>query len=225
MLEPASPAKPPEDQNENFWAQLGALLDWALAVLGAASDIAKLQLVVGARRADILGWLRALERLARLGLVRMALGLPSPPKSRPRPLRPRPRLRRAIVLDPDKPETWPAPFRVLAREGEEPGNARAPLIIARRGSALKNSGIYRAWPLAVRLEAVRRVAENPLPYALRLRRALEARPQHALARMSVLARGSPQPAAQHNLQHGPADFLIEEAEFAAMDAVLRWDSS
>jgi hypothetical protein len=69
------------------------------------------------------------------------------------------------------------------------------------------------------------VAENPLPYALRLRRALEARPQHALARMSVLARGSPQPAAQHNLQHGPADFLIEEAEFAAMDAVLRWDSS
>lgn len=218
MADPQSAEKLAETSPAPFWAQVRALLDWALAVLGAASDIARLQLVASPRRVEILSWLRPLERLARLGLMEMALALPAPATVPPRVAGAR--ARSLAALDPDKPETWPARFALLA-QSKRAASTNLPIQGANRpGSALTGSGVFRAWPLAARMEAVRRVTENPEPYARRLRRALEARPERAMA----LARGSP-PRRRPDAPHGPADFLIEEAELAVMGAVMRWDSS
>jgi hypothetical protein len=126
------------------------------ALHGGPALIACLQLVIGARRRELLDWLRPIEALLRRLLFLEAQELRIAPAPR-RP--PHPRLRHLITPDPQKPETWPAHFRAF-----ETRTQRRPATMPTRQS----SGLYNAFTLAERWEAALRVVDNPARYARRL---------------------------------------------------------
>jgi hypothetical protein len=98
-------------------------------------------------------WLRSLERLTRRLILAAALAINVVPK----PLDPvapaRPRQRRRILIWFNKPSTWIARLRMMPRK---PPETRAP-----RSARREQPRVLPAFPLARRLEAVRRVLADP----------------------------------------------------------------
>jgi hypothetical protein len=110
-------------------------------------------------------WLRTVEALFRRLLFIEAsyyVGEVTPPK--PRVKRPRPR--REMAFFPDQPDAWRVTFRTMER-----GRPRHRRASRSHRAPLK---FYSAWPLAERFEALLRVHNNPVPYAKRLARRLNA---------------------------------------------------
>lgn len=106
-------------------------------------------------------WVYHLELLVHRLVLVGALALnfvlrPSPPRD------PRARKRRRILLWPARPECWPARFRMMRGGPRHVHAADRPRVVARWKPAVMPS-----FPLARRLEAMRRVLANP---AARIRR-------------------------------------------------------
>jgi hypothetical protein len=161
------------------WEDLATLLRWAAALFGEPASLHHDRLVERSRGLALRGWLRGLEAIARALLLMAAAALTRPAPARSRAPRAAPPARDAG--DPstddgaaDPSERWagvafrlapPASRASLGRDRWPP----APLI--------------RTAPLAVRFEALIRVAEAPGRYVRRMSRRLHAAP--SLARLAA----------------------------------------
>jgi hypothetical protein len=163
------------------WEELAQLIKWALALFGAPAELAAEVLAPRRSALAIRGWLAALEGMARALLLTMTFSLPGPNVI---PGRARRRVRPAPAApdrghDPfaeffvEDPEAEPPPsegwagvaFRTLpSSRSTTPGGPRKPALhhLPTRS-------------LALRLEALIRVAEAPEVYARRLARTLARR--------------------------------------------------
>lgn len=185
---------PPPQENPLLWERLRALFTRVIAAIGAPAVIAALSLSPR-MRAEMSRQLALVEVMARKLLLAEAVALMAPPERGPRvvetPLAADglytlpPSRRRAGVrtraIDPADPETWPARFALaLPRDSRAVQDRRAPRIRALWGEThaaapLKQPAPRRhhsdAFRVARRAEALRRVLDNPAPYARRLARA------------------------------------------------------
>jgi hypothetical protein len=159
---------------QDAWQTVGELYRYIVALFGAPLAIAESLLLVKKSRRDILAWLGPVEALARRILLLRALSLPPtnepPPKIAPSPLFIAFTDRAEAAIDPDS-EKWRVrfcvmPYGVLRRKQSREKCAD------RRGGALA----FNALPLARRIEALRRVLENPGPAIARLARLLATQP-------------------------------------------------
>ncbi|HWA22021.1 MAG TPA: hypothetical protein VG735_06460 [Caulobacterales bacterium] len=156
------------------WQAMGDLYAAIVSLFGAPFDIAMQLILVRQNRRDILAWLGPVEALARRLLLLKALSLPTPNDA---PTKAPPG--RVVIAFADRPiedihpdsEKWRVRFCVMphgvlrARRNAEPN---AGLGADQRGGAIN----FNALPLARRLEALRRLLENPQPALTRLRRLL-----------------------------------------------------
>lgn len=180
---------PPEPPNRAaplaLWRVAQEFINWLYMLFGAPEKIAAKYTLPRKLHAQMLTWLRAGEALLRkLVLIEAAALAPLGPcmdvaacePSAPR--RPSQRSHREPVpLDPSQPEQWRVSFRLVARQriaGERNRRERS------YGSRLVRSALAAA-PLARRFEALLRVFNEPLPYARRLARQLQAEPERAQA--------------------------------------------
>jgi hypothetical protein len=171
------------------------LLDAAEGLLGALlfafwrpEDIAALPGVWQWRKLDFLDWLRPLEKLLRRIVLteafHLALSQTLPAQTLPAAGLARPTRRSPVPVstatepDPERPESWPASFRVLGREPKprrRRSTRRPPSDPHFPEKPRFRRKLHDPKPLALRLEAVMRVMANPAPFirrvAFRLRRA------------------------------------------------------
>jgi hypothetical protein len=158
------------------WNHVGELYAWIISVFGDAEAIAAQLMLTRARRRDLLAWLGPVEALARRLLLLKALTLPPP--NQPAPHAATGRLAIAFTDAPEpspeeSPERWRVIFRVMP-------NAACPrraadTAFANERSQDKRATSFNAFALARRIEALRRVLENPKPALARLARALATR--------------------------------------------------
>ena len=188
---------PPPPDTTLLWERLRALFARVIAAVGAPAILAALTLAPR-MATEIVRQLALVEILARKLLLADAIALIPPPQRGPRlvvtPLRAsglytvkqtRRRARtpaRAYAIEPARPETWSARFALaLPRDPRVVQERRAPRIRALWGDArtppapppepaprrLHND----AFRVARRAEALRRMLNDPAPYARRLARA------------------------------------------------------
>jgi hypothetical protein len=200
----AAPARP----RANLWAAAREALDFMATLFGGPAAIARLIWVVGARRAEMLAWLAPVERLARK-LVALEAASLAPPPLMAAPLRQgaqpsAPRARRDIDIE--TPQDWPARFCVSApQERRRPAGPATP---PRSVGAPNFDGLYPAFAIASRLEALRRVVEDSAPHARRLARRLARTP----GLLTALARPAPRRAPCAAPCPTPCSWALEEAE-------------
>jgi hypothetical protein len=189
-------ASPPPPDTTLLWERLRALFARVIAAIGAPAIIAALTLAPR-MATEIVRQLALVEILARKLLLADAVALIPPPQRGPRlvvtPLRAsglytvkqaRRRTRTpacARAIDPAKPETWSARFALaLPRDPRVVQERHAPRIRALWGETptpppAPEPGPRRrhgeAFRIARRAEALRRMLNDPGPYARRLARA------------------------------------------------------
>lgn len=166
-----------------LWRRLRAMFDRAAIVIGAPQTLARLTTLTRQRRHEIAGWIARLECIARKLIFAEAATL-APPAA--------PALRRVTQTSPTKPpcapapdltqpHTWAARFKLAPpRDPLAVAAAHAPRIRALWGPtsppACAPPAATQAAPaplrFAFRLEALRRVLDDPAPYARRLARVL-----------------------------------------------------
>ncbi len=154
------------------WDAMGDLYAWIVALFGAPLALAEQLLLVRKTRRELLEWLGPVEAVVRRLLLLKALAAPKP--NCPPPRASAGRLVTAFAdrpiadFDPDSTK-WRVRFCVM------------PLgALHRKGgdteSGDKSGGVnFNALPLARRIEALRRVLENPEPAIARLARLLATR--------------------------------------------------
>ncbi len=201
-------ASPPS--STPIWDRLRATFDRVIAAVGAPAVVALLSLSSRRARYDIVRQLLMLECLVRRLLLAEAAALDPPEAERgPRlitiPIRApglvtplnhvrRPTPQRAPrPIDPARPETWSAQFSLsLPRDPYVPLDRHAPQIRALWGATAppplpptpRRERRSASFLLARRLEAIRRVLNDPAPHARRLAVAQ----QRAAARSPEVAR-------------------------------------
>jgi hypothetical protein len=128
-------------------------------------------ILVRQNRRDILAWLGPVEALARRLLLLKALSMPTPndapPKTPPG---------RVVIAFADRPqedihpesEKWRVRFCVMPHGVLRTKRSAGEVCKDQRGGSVN----FNALPLARRLEALRRLLENPQPALARLRRLL-----------------------------------------------------
>jgi hypothetical protein len=155
---------------QDAWQAMGDLYAAIVSLFGAPFDIAMQLILVRQNRRDILAWLGPVEALARRLLLLKALSLPppndAPPKTPPG---------RVVIAFADRPqediypesEKWRVRFCVMPHGVLRTKRNKEPCA-DQRGGAIN----FNALPLGRRLEALRRLLENPQPALARLRRLL-----------------------------------------------------
>ncbi len=154
---------------QDAWQHVGDMYAWIVSLFGAPFDIAERLLLVRKSRRDLLAWLGPVEALARRLLLLKALTLPPPNYAPPKAGEGRLLIAfadRALDDIHPKSETWRVRFCVMPH-GIVRRKSDAPCA-DRRGGDIN----FNALPLARRLEALRRVLENPAPAVARLCRLL-----------------------------------------------------
>jgi len=168
-----------------FWRRLKAMFARASDVIGAPEALALLQALTRRRCHEIACWVARLECIARklifaeaAHLDHKTLQVGARASGPPRVSAARAKCPRA--LDPAQPQTWPARFKLAPpRDPFTVPERRAPRIRALWGPtppAPSRAVSAPAQPtpaplrLAIRIEALRRVLENPHPHAQRLAR-------------------------------------------------------
>ncbi|MES1204276.1 MAG: hypothetical protein ABUS57_22775 [Pseudomonadota bacterium] len=155
---------------QDAWQNVGDLYATIVSLFGAPFEIATQFILMRQNRRDILAWLGPVEALARRLLLLKALTMPkpndAPPKALPGRIVTAFADRKIEDIHPDAVK-WRVRFNVMpigalsrkppAESGAEPGADR-------RGGEIN----FNALPLARRLEALRRVLENPAPALARL---------------------------------------------------------
>lgn len=177
---------PHEPDLAPLWRRLKAMFARARDVIGAPQTLALLRALTHRRRHEIACWVARLECIARKLIFAEAAHLTLAPDiarataaRAARAATTRTRLRGSL-LDPAQPQTWPATFKLAPpHDSLAVPESRAPRIRALWGAtAPAPSRAECAAPsptpaplrLAVRIEALRRVLDNPHPHALRLAR-------------------------------------------------------
>jgi hypothetical protein len=156
------------------WDHVTGMYDYIVALFGAPFALAEQMLLMRKSRRDLLAWLGPVEALARRLLLLKALALPKANYAPPKPFEGRLLIaftdRPLPTLDADSAD-WRVCFNVM------PYGVRRQKRRAETGVCLDQRGAddCNAIPLARRLEALRRVLENPAPAIARLARLLAAR--------------------------------------------------
>jgi hypothetical protein len=159
---------------QDAWQGVGELYRWITSLFGAPFALAERLLLLKETRRDILAWLGPVEALARRLLLLKALSLPAPNYLPPKPF-----AGRLLIAFTDRPlqainpesEKWRVCFSVMPHG----------VLRRKRGAQIgayadpRSPDDFNAFPLARRLEALRRVLENPAPAVARLCRLLAAR--------------------------------------------------
>jgi hypothetical protein len=184
-----------------LWRAVQTFLHTLYNLFGAPEDVAAQGQLTTKARTEIQRWLRACEAaLRRLLLIEAAaLAVVSePPASSRQGHRRKPRPRKLMTFEANKPEQWRVSFRCFApalRQAQGPNTTRG-LSPSKAGPTL-----HSPWPLAERYEALIRVFNAPHAYAKRLATRLRRAAQRLFLK--------PEPDAPN---------LIGEEEFADMDA-------
>jgi hypothetical protein len=164
------------------WSHVATLCGWILNLLNPA-DIGERVSLLRDKRRELLAWLGPAEALARRVLLLKALSLPKanlPPAHAitgklTNAFTDRTEAELTECLE-GPPETWRVRFRVMPSIG--PHRRLAAGETSEREPQAKGwrlSSIYNAIPLARRIEALRRVLDNPEPAVKRLVRLLATR--------------------------------------------------
>lgn len=162
---------------ERFWLCLGESAGWIVSLFGAPSKIAGCLILTRGLRENILAWLAPIEAFARRLLVIEAASLPRPNFALPKAASGR----ISTALE-DAPLTmlgenegeWRVRFKVW------PGVTSAPC--ARRACEKpppRNQIVFNAYPIARRIEALLRLAEDRTGALARIARRLFANPKAA----------------------------------------------
>ncbi|HWA23542.1 MAG TPA: hypothetical protein VG735_14200 [Caulobacterales bacterium] len=159
---------------QDAWQAMGDLYAAIVSLFGAPFEIATQFILMRQNRREILAWLGPVEALARRLLLLKALSMPKPNDAPPKVLP-----GRLVIAFADRPiedidpnsEKWRVRFSVMPRGVLRRTRSKEPhtgLGADQRGGAIN----FNALPLARRLEALRRLLENPQPALARLRRLL-----------------------------------------------------
>lgn len=161
------------------------LLRLVLVRFWTPQQLANLPHIRQARRLEFLDWLQPLELMLRRMLfieaAALASTLPEPAPRRPVQRKPTTSSRTTRPFDPDCPEAWRVSFNTmpLARAG---GLRRACNVERRSEKPRESQRTVDARPLAFRLEALIRIAADPLVWvkrlAVRMRRQGAPSPRH-----------------------------------------------
>jgi hypothetical protein len=158
---------------QDAWQAMGDFYAAIVSLFGAPFDIAMQLILVRQNRRDILAWLGPVEALARRLLLLKALSMPTPndapPKSPPGRVLIAFADRAQEDIDPES-EKWRVQFCVMPHGVLRAKRSKEPCA-DQRGGAIN----FNALPLGRRLEALRRLLENPQPALARLRRLLATR--------------------------------------------------
>ncbi|MBI1252048.1 MAG: hypothetical protein GC189_11300 [Alphaproteobacteria bacterium] len=147
------------------------LLRCAYSVVGEPLELIAMAVVPRRTATHGLRYLRTLETLTRRLILAHAalLGLQAAPQRRRTARKPK-RVARVAFNPEGAPETWRGVHFALTLPLERFGRARSRRTARGAGRSLSGASIAR------RIEAVRRVAENPAPYARRLALSLSRKP-------------------------------------------------
>lgn len=211
------------------WQHVATLYSWIVKLLDPARLSERVSLLRDKRR-ELLSWLGPAEALARRVLLLKALSLP--PANLPGAAPTKGRLAMAYADRPQRhpldyaevaPEKWRVRFCVLPSRGAESrflsGDYRDEQESEPRAKGWTLMSVYNAIAFARRIEALRRVLENPEPEVKRLVRYLATR-RDAILR----AFGAYRPPA------GPARTALSDTQYAldcalAPDVMLGADTS
>jgi len=166
-----APETHPRAASLDLWRHFRAFLCSVLNIFGQPEDIAARHTLTRTEWLRTNTWISAAEALLRRLLLIEAAAIPAKPAhaaSRPKA----PRVRKLVAFLPDKPEAWRVHFRCLLTD--QPSRPQ------QRARDKTPSRFCSAWPLALRLEALQRVFNDPHAYAARL--AARLRRARAIAR-------------------------------------------
>ncbi len=207
-----------------LWRVAGAFMHMLFALFGSPQRVAERHTLRLEGHRLMASWLRAGEAMMRRLLLIEASAY-AKPNTRPL-LRPsRKRTRKVMSFTADAPEQWRVSFRCFVSENRRPPASRRR---SRQGPPAPRKRISRedrwsaenrkpvrfraAWPLAERFEAMRRVFNDPAPYARRLARRLHATPH----RSDALLRAPPE--AAHRVDHFDAMTQAAKAAVAGFNS-------
>ena len=207
LLTPASDL--PHWGLSGFWGRAIGVWERIASEWGKPSDIAAQPRISYFSILDLRRWVRGLERFVRYLVLAAALAFDpgAVRQHKPGPAR----QRRRVLLWPHKPEQWPARLTLLPRERDE-----RPTVP--RNPDPRRTGTFDAWPLAIRLQAIFNVIENPNARVLSCARALaRIRARNATAncprRLGVRELRKPRTDAEH-IFYQPTRDLIPHVEAA-----------
>jgi hypothetical protein len=160
--------------HQNAWDHVSEMYRYIVALFGAPFALAERFILMKKDRRDLLAWLGPVEALARRLLLLKALALPAPNYLAPKPF-----AGRLLIAFTDRPlqaihpesESWRVCFSVMPYGVLRRKRGAERVAHTDRRSADE----FNAVPLARRVEALRRVLENPAPAIARLARLLAAR--------------------------------------------------
>jgi hypothetical protein len=152
----------PAEHLAEAWASARAVWEDIVLMFDTPRGLAEHGWMIRRDHARLQGYLRALTALVQRLVLILALSLDVPT---PKPQRPRPRVRHYRVCVRSHfhkwPETWPAGLAM-------PLSPRAPRRRVRPPSDTLRKTVAPLWGPAQRLEALRRLIEDPMPRARRL---------------------------------------------------------
>jgi len=169
----------------HLWRIAEAFLHTLYNVFGAPEDVARQHTFTREPHQLLLKWIRAGEALIRRLLLIEAASYPKP-NTRPLLHIKRPRKRRVMGFDHDKPEEWRVSFRCFAVSCPRQRSRTRPV----RTNPYGLPSFHSAWPLAERYEALIRVFNDPAPYARRLAAKLHAT-SHRARELIAYPEGAP----------------------------------
>ncbi len=200
---------------ERAWDDLRYALRWIVAACGWPAGIAARCVLSNKARQDILVWLAPIEAMARRILLLAALKAGVPNLLARRKHRAT-RIASAMLDAPlrEPPENpadwrvlfsdWPRSSGAVRREGDHAG----PQILAKEDAGATHVPAHNAYPLARRVEALMRLADDPKPAIARMARKI------AEHRALLLVAFAPY---RHNAL--PVESLLAEVQ-AHVDAAL-----
>lgn len=156
----------PVPTETHLWTVLRVYLSQVCALFGAPADIARGLFLTPAQHQHLCAWLLPLEALLRRLLYLLSRTLKPTPARETKARAPRGvKAGFGAAFEVERSETWRVSFDVLPHPRRKPW--AAPPSTQQHAAAPKPES-FAAAPLALRLEALLRIAENPLPYANRL---------------------------------------------------------
>ncbi|MGE3303096.1 MAG: hypothetical protein AB7M12_08270 [Hyphomonadaceae bacterium] len=162
---------------EQAWAQLSAMIGWVAALFGAPAEIAARLAFLKKDRQDFLSWLAPLEALARRLLFIEAAALPA--LNAAVHFTPAGRIANAYRdAQPAELDGESARWRVMFRVGPRKPAGQPASSRREKAVRVRPDPLYNAIPLARRLEALARLAQNRAAIVRALARKLQARPAH-----------------------------------------------
>ncbi len=202
-----APETHPRAASLDLWRHFRAFLCSVLNIFGGPEDIAARHTLTRKEWLHTNTWISAAEALLRRLLLIEAAAIPAQ-QARPASRTKSARVRKLVAFYPDKPEDWRVHFRCLL----DRRRLRRP---AQQSQNHAPSRFCSAWALALRLEALQRVFNDPHAYAARL----AARLRRIPADVGKLFTRPPK------LAHFADPDAIADYDRAAQEASLAFDTS